>query len=119
MGQIISPIIGITLVLIAVFVPMAFFPGSTGGIYREFSVTWLFRSPFLRAARARTLDSPALCATFLSHPSHSTEGGLFAASTGLRRTTVRYEGRVPVHRRPKRWLAIYAARRRGGYSTSR
>src|SRR4028119_2446731 len=32
MGQIISPIIGITLVLIAVFVPMAFFPGSTGGI---------------------------------------------------------------------------------------
>src|SRR3546814_770654 len=39
MGQITGAIVGITLVLMAVFVPMAFFPGSTGGIYRQFSVT--------------------------------------------------------------------------------
>src|SRR3546814_4441502 len=38
MGQITGAIVGITLVLMAVFVPMAFFPGSTGGIYRQFSV---------------------------------------------------------------------------------
>ena len=39
MGQITGAIIGITLVLMAVFVPMAFFPGSVGSIYRQFSVT--------------------------------------------------------------------------------
>src|SRR3546814_10505704 len=39
MSQITSAIVGITLVLIAVFIPMAFFPGSTGGIYRQFSMT--------------------------------------------------------------------------------
>src|SRR5205085_2891231 len=37
MGQITGALIGITLVLVAVFIPMAFFPGSTGGIYRQFS----------------------------------------------------------------------------------
>src|SRR5690606_8398720 len=37
MTQVTSPIIGITMVLVAVFIPMAFFPGSTGGIYRQFS----------------------------------------------------------------------------------
>jgi multidrug efflux pump len=58
MGQIVSPIIGITLVLIAVFVPMAFFPGSTGGIYRQFSVTLAFSMAF-SALLALTL-TPAL-----------------------------------------------------------
>ena len=63
MGQITGAIIGITLVLIAVFVPMAFFPGSTGGIYRQFSVT-LAISIFFSAFLALSL-TPALCATFL------------------------------------------------------
>ena len=63
MGQISGAIIGITLVLIAVFVPMAFFPGSTGGIYRQFSVT-LAISIFFSAFLALSL-TPALCATFL------------------------------------------------------
>lgn len=63
MDQITSAIIGITLVLIAVFVPMAFFPGSTGGIYRQFSVT-LAIAIFFSALLALTL-TPALCATFL------------------------------------------------------
>lgn len=63
MDQITSAIIGITLVLIAVFVPMAFFPGSTGGIYRQFSVT-LAIAIFFSAFLALSL-TPALCATFL------------------------------------------------------
>jgi len=63
MGQINTAIIGMTLVLIAVFVPMAFFPGSTGGIYRQFSVT-LAIAIFFSAFLALSL-TPALCATFL------------------------------------------------------
>ena len=63
MAQITGAIVGITLVLIAVFVPMAFFPGSTGGIYRQFSVT-LAISIFFSAVLALSL-TPALCATFL------------------------------------------------------
>ena len=73
MGQIRGAIIGITLVLIAVFVPMAFFPGSTGGIYRQFSVT-LAVSIFFSAVLALTL-TPALCATLLKpHAAHRAIG---------------------------------------------
>ena len=63
MDQITGAIIGITLVLVAVFLPMAFFPGSTGGIYRQFSVT-LAISILFSALMALTL-TPALCATML------------------------------------------------------
>src|SRR5690606_22996011 len=63
MGQITSPIIGITLVLVAVFIPMAFFPGTTGAIYRQFSVTLAISIAF-SALMALTL-TPALCATLL------------------------------------------------------
>ncbi|HEX8258513.1 MAG TPA: efflux RND transporter permease subunit [Allosphingosinicella sp.] len=110
MGQIVSPIIGITLVLIAVFVPMAFFPGSTGGIYRQFSVTLAFSMAF-SALLALTL-TPALCATLLRQSHHTTEGrGFFARfNRGFARTTNRYEkGVAALLSRPKRWLAVYAA----------
>ena len=63
MGQITGAIIGITLVLIAVFVPMAFFPGSVGIIYRQFSVTMVAAIAF-SALLALSL-TPALCATLL------------------------------------------------------
>lgn len=63
MDQISGAIVGITLVLVAVFLPMAFFPGSTGGIYRQFSVT-LAISILFSALMALTL-TPALCATLL------------------------------------------------------
>jgi multidrug efflux pump len=63
MSQITSAIVGITLVLVAVFVPMAFFPGSTGGIYRQFSITLAISIGF-SALLALTL-TPALCATLL------------------------------------------------------
>ena len=52
MSQITGAIIGITLVLMAVFVPMAFFPGSVGIIYRQFSVTMVVGDRLLRAAGA-------------------------------------------------------------------
>ncbi|QDH34026.1 multidrug efflux RND transporter permease subunit [Porphyrobacter sp. YT40] len=73
MGQITTAIIGMTLVLIAVFVPMAFFPGSTGGIYRQFSVT-LAVAIFFSAFLALSL-TPALCATFLKPLSGEGHGG--------------------------------------------
>ncbi|WP_315836660.1 multidrug efflux RND transporter permease subunit [Bradyrhizobium prioriisuperbiae] len=63
MTQITSAIIGITLVLIAVLVPMAFFPGSVGIIYKQFSVTIVAAIAF-SALMALTL-TPALCATLL------------------------------------------------------
>src|SRR5204863_5626546 len=63
MSQITGAIIGITLVLMAVFVPMAFFPGSVGIIYRQFSVTMVSAIAF-SALLALSL-TPALCATLL------------------------------------------------------
>jgi multidrug efflux pump len=63
MGQITGAILGITLVLACVFIPMAFFPGSTGIIYRQFSLTMVVSIAF-SAFLALSL-TPALCATFL------------------------------------------------------
>jgi multidrug efflux pump len=115
MGQIITAIIGITLVLIAVFVPMAFFPGSTGGIYRQFSVTLALSIAF-SALLAVTL-TPALCATLLKPhvPAHARPGvrgprnWLGRFNDGFARTTGRYAGRVArMIRAPGRWLAVFA-----------
>ena len=63
MGQITGALVGIALVLSAVFVPMAFFGGSTGVIYRQFSIT-LVSSMALSVLVALIL-TPALCATLL------------------------------------------------------
>jgi multidrug efflux pump len=63
MGQITGALIGIALVLSAVFVPMAFFGGSTGVIYRQFSIT-IVSSMVLSVVVALVL-TPALCATLL------------------------------------------------------
>lgn len=63
MGQISGAIVGITLVLAAVFIPMAFFPGSSGIIYRQFALTMVVSIMF-SAFLALTL-TPALCASFL------------------------------------------------------
>ncbi len=63
MGQISGAVVGITVVLITVFIPMAFFSGSTGNIYRQFSVVMsvaIFFSAFLALSL-----TPALCATLL------------------------------------------------------
>lgn len=78
MGQIQGALIGIALVLSAVFVPMAFFGGSTGVIYRQFSVT-IVSAMVLSVVVALTL-TPSLCASFLkadNHESHMGKGGFF------------------------------------------
>ncbi|MCI5043025.1 MAG: efflux RND transporter permease subunit [Donghicola eburneus] len=69
MGQITGALIGIALVLSAVFLPMAFFGGSTGVIYRQFSVT-IITAMVLSAIVALVL-TPALCASILKR-SHGT-----------------------------------------------
>ncbi|KAF1853781.1 hypothetical protein Lal_00007043 [Lupinus albus] len=63
MGQISGALIGITLVLIAVFIPMAFFGGAVGAIYRQFSLS-MVASMVFSVLMAFTL-TPALCATIL------------------------------------------------------
>ncbi|MBZ6379598.1 hydrophobe/amphiphile efflux-1 family RND transporter [Pacificimonas flava] len=99
MDQITGAIVGITLVLAAVFIPMAFFPGSTGGIYRQFSVT-LAISILFSALLALTL-TPALCATFLKHQEKAAADspGLLRRffngfDRGFQGTTRRYDGGV-------------------------
>ncbi|WP_374396891.1 multidrug efflux RND transporter permease subunit [Sphingopyxis sp.] len=117
MSQITSAIIGITLVLIAVFIPMAFFPGSTGGIYRQFSLTLAISIAF-SAMLALTL-TPALCATLLKpHDEEKRSGPIgerfdrfFARFNGwFGRTTDRYQGRVGhILSSPLRWLGVFVA----------
>lgn len=63
MAQIQSALVGIALVLSAVFVPMAFFGGTTGAIYRQFSVTIV--SAMVFSVLVALILTPALCATLL------------------------------------------------------
>jgi hydrophobe/amphiphile efflux-1 (HAE1) family protein len=65
MAQITGPIIAITLVLLSVFVPVAFIPGISGSLFRQFAVT-ISVAMLISAVNALTL-SPALCAVFLRH----------------------------------------------------
>jgi hydrophobe/amphiphile efflux-1 (HAE1) family protein len=65
MTQITAPIIAITLVLLSVFVPIAFIPGISGTLFRQFAVT-ISAAMIISALNALTL-SPALCAVFLRH----------------------------------------------------
>ena len=65
MSQITAPIIAITLVLLSVFVPIAFIPGISGTLFRQFAVT-ISAAMVISALNALTL-SPALCAVFLRH----------------------------------------------------
>ena len=78
MGQITGPVIATTLVLAAVFVPVAFLPGITGQLYRQFAVT-IVVSVLISAVNALTL-SPALCALLLRPPQHG--GGRRLARSG-------------------------------------
>ncbi len=65
MEQITAPIVAIALVLLSVFVPVAFIPGLSGSLFRQFSVT-ITAAMLISALNALTL-SPALCAVFLRH----------------------------------------------------
>jgi multidrug efflux pump len=63
MGQIQGALVGIAMVLSAVFIPMAFFGGSTGAIYRQFSITIV--SAMVLSVLVAMILTPALCATML------------------------------------------------------
>ena len=63
MGEITGALVGIALVLSAVFLPMAFFGGSTGVIYRQFSITIV--SAMALSVMVALIFTPALCATLL------------------------------------------------------
>ena len=73
MEQITSALIGIGLVLSAVFGPMAFFPGSTGILYRQFAVTII--SAMLLSVLVALILTPVLCATFLKPPTPGVKPG--------------------------------------------
>ncbi len=99
MGQVSAAIIGTTLALIAVFVPLAFFPGSSGGIYRQFAVT-LSIAVAISTFLALTL-TPALCATLLQPRKEDDEDKqrwsqrIFRPfNRGMERTTARYHSAV-------------------------
>jgi len=76
MEQITGALVGIAVVLSAVFIPMAFFPGSAGVIYRQFSVTIV--SAMTLSVLVAIILSPALCATLLK-PGHGETHSVFAA----------------------------------------
>ncbi|MBP1681994.1 MAG: Multidrug efflux pump subunit AcrB [Proteobacteria bacterium] len=107
MKEITSALIGIATVLSAVFLPMAFFGGSTGVIYRQFSIT-IVSSMVLSVIVALTL-TPALCASLLK-PHVETHGhGFFGwFNNTFDRLIERYKGNVSsVIARPIRWMLVY------------
>jgi multidrug efflux pump len=112
MGQLQGAIIGVTVVLISVFVPLAFFAGSTGNIYRQFAAVMIASISF-SATMALSL-TPALCATLLKQvPAghHDEKRGFFGYfNRGFRRAAKGYEGFVArLLRRAARYLVVYAA----------
>ncbi|QBR70306.1 multidrug efflux RND transporter permease subunit [Beijerinckiaceae bacterium] len=105
MTQITGAIIGITLVLVAVFIPMAFFPGSVGIIYRQFSVT-MAAAISLSAFLALSL-TPALCGALLKPVAaghHHARRGLFGLfNRGMEKAKTNYSGIV-------RWTLLRTGR---------
>ncbi|MFG6489599.1 efflux RND transporter permease subunit [Roseateles sp. BYS78W] len=111
MGQITGALVGIALVLSAVFVPMAFFGGSTGVIYRQFSITIV--SAMVLSVLVAMVLTPALCATLLKpagsgHGGAATRGFFGAFNRRFDATTNGYEGVVArMLRRWGRHLVVY------------
>ena len=80
MDQITGALVGIALVLSAVFVPMAFFSGSTGVIYRQFSITIV--SAMALSVLVALILTPALCATMLKPRAKASTRRSAASSAG-------------------------------------
>ncbi|MDO8386811.1 MAG: efflux RND transporter permease subunit [Polaromonas sp.] len=112
MKQISGAIVGVTVVLISVFVPLAFFTGSTGNIYRQFSAVMVASIGF-SAFLALSL-TPALCATLLKPVEaghHHEKRGFFGwFNRAFSRTAKGYESVVArILKRAARYLVIYVA----------
>ena len=111
MGQIYGAIIGVTVVLISVFVPLAFFSGSVGNIYRQFSAV-MVSAIALSAFMALSL-TPALCATLLKPVEaghHLEKRGFFGWFNRRFKSTAKgYEGWVArILKRAGRFMIVYA-----------
>jgi multidrug efflux pump len=110
MDQITGALIGIALVLSAVFLPMAFFGGSVGVIYRQFSVT--IATAMTLSVLVAIVFTPVLCATMLRphKPGQGTCGFFGWFNRGFDRLTRGYVGGVRASiRRPARMMLIYVA----------
>ncbi len=108
MGEITGALVGIATVLSAVFVPMAFFGGSVGIIYRQFSIT-IVTAMALSVVVALVL-TPALCATLLKpHGDHGPRKGFFGwFNRNFERTTNGYRSGVAgMIARPMRFLMVF------------
>src|SRR6202140_2029728 len=110
MNQITGALVGIALVLSAVFVPMAFFGGSTGVIYRQFSITIV--SAMVLSVLVALLFTPSLCATLLKRrvgEAHERERGFFGwFNRGFTRMNRGYERGVKhVTGRTRRYFLVY------------
>ncbi len=108
MREVSGALLAVTLVLCAVFVPMAFFGSAVGVIYRHFAVTLAISIAF-SLFFALSL-APAMCATLLRH-SHTPVGGFLSwFERRFTAFTTRYAGWVQrLQRRRLRWLAVYLA----------
>src|SRR5690606_37082289 len=112
MGQIQGALVGIGLVLSAVFVPMAFFGGSTGVIYRQFAIT--IASAMGLSVLVALIFTPALCATMLkpiAKGQHHAKRGFFGwFNRSFDRSVGRYENGVRrVLKRKAPFLLLYVA----------
>ncbi|WP_345850946.1 efflux RND transporter permease subunit [Shewanella algae] len=112
MGQITGALVGIGLTLSAVFVPMAFMSGSTGVIYRQFSITIV--SAMALSVLVAIILTPALCATMLKPlkkgHTHAETGFFGWFNRNFERMTGKYEGTVAgIIKRSVRMSAIYLA----------
>lgn len=109
MRQITGALIGVAVVISAVFVPMAFMSGSTGVIYRQFSIT-IVTSMVLSVIIAIVL-TPALCATMLHAHTHTASEGIFGRFNKWFDSVIRgYDAGVQkVLGRPGLWGAIFLA----------
>ena len=110
MGQIQGALVGIAMVLSAVFIPMAFFGGTTGAIYRQFSITIV--SAMVLSVLVALILTPALCATLLKplhKGEHHGQKGFFGWFNRMfNRNAARYESAVgKVLHRSLRWMMIY------------
>jgi multidrug efflux pump len=112
MNEITGALIGIALVLAAVFVPMAFFGGSQGVIYRQFSITIV--SAMGLSVIVALILTPALCATMLKPVQaghHDEKTGFFGwFNRSFNDMSGRYQGGVrKILGKSGRWMAVYAA----------
>ena len=110
MGQIQGALVGIAMVLSAVFVPMAFFGGTTGAIYRQFSITIV--AAMVLSVLVAMILTPALCATLLKPvkpgESHERTGFFGWFNRTFNRSASRYETFVgKILHRSLRWMLIY------------